>query len=138
MTQIGFDPNTLGAAAINNPGADVCSAGAECAFKLMMRPQLLGETTIQVVCLANIHRIVRPVDVAAEHVHTRDGIEHGTDRVVVEFVSRAAYASRSLSRLRSRTAPQGYQPKGRGPAMRTNRVQQGRVDDPKTRVSASS
>lgn len=93
MTQIGFDCETQGAPVVvgHMQCADVRSPGGPNAFPAMVKRQVAGETTGEIVRLANVYRaplVCR--DHAAEQVDTGTRQVRGPNRVKVHVISSPA------------------------------------------------
>jgi hypothetical protein len=90
MTEISFDSQSFGVVG-DHECADVRGPGSANAFPPMMRRKFIGQPTGKVVCLAHIYRMPTPIaGRLAEKVDASNRVEHRTDRMVLEFIPRAA------------------------------------------------
>jgi len=90
MTEIGFNSQSFGVVG-DNECADVRGPGSANVCPPMVRRKFIGQPAGKIVRLAHIYRM--PTTVAgrlAENVDASNRVEHRSDRVVLEFVTRAA------------------------------------------------
>lgn len=90
MTEISFDSQSCGVVG-DHERADVRGPGSANACPPMMRRKFIGQTAEKIVCLAHIYRM--PTTIAgrlAEKIDASNRVEHCSDRVVLEFITRAA------------------------------------------------
>jgi hypothetical protein len=88
MAQIGFDSQPLGRV-VDPDSADMRDAPANCAFPAMVARKIIGETTPQVVRLANIYRLKRAGDgLLAKYVDAADLVKDGSNVVQIGYVRR--------------------------------------------------